>query len=121
MPVPEAVVVGSGPNGLGAAITLARAGLGVTVFEGAASAGGGTRTEALTLDGFRHDVLLAVHPSLLASPSSSRSTCPPVASTFCSRRSPSPTRSIRGARPGSGVVWRTRRAHWAPMVPPTAP
>jgi phytoene dehydrogenase-like protein len=68
MTTPDAVVVGSGPNGLAAAITLARAGLGVTVFEGAPTVGGGTRTEDLTLDGFHHDVCSAVHPSLLASP-----------------------------------------------------
>jgi phytoene dehydrogenase-like protein len=65
---PDAVVVGSGPNGLAAAITLARADLEVTVFEGAATVGGGTRTEDLTLNGFHHDVCSAVHPSLLASP-----------------------------------------------------
>jgi phytoene dehydrogenase-like protein len=64
----DAVVVGSGPNGLAAAITMARAGLSVTVFEGAPTVGGGTRTEALTLEGFQHDVCSAVHPSLLASP-----------------------------------------------------
>jgi phytoene dehydrogenase-like protein len=64
----EAVVVGSGPNGLAAAVTLARAGLGVEVFEGAPTIGGGTRTEALTIDGFRHDVCSAVHPALVASP-----------------------------------------------------
>jgi len=61
-------VVGSGPNGLAAALTLARAGHGVEVFEGAPTVGGATRTEALTLDGFRHDVCSAVHPSLVASP-----------------------------------------------------
>jgi len=64
----DVVVVGSGPNGLAAAVTLASAGLSVDVVEGAASAGGGCRTEALTLPGFRHDVCSAVHPLVLASP-----------------------------------------------------
>jgi phytoene dehydrogenase-like protein len=64
----DAVVVGGGPNGLAAAITLARAGLGVEVFEGEPTVGGGTRTEALTLPGFAHDVCSAVHPSLVSSP-----------------------------------------------------
>ncbi len=68
MDAPDAAVVGSGPNGLAAAITLARAGLRVEVFEGASTPGGGTRTEELTLSGFRHDVCSAVHPALLGSP-----------------------------------------------------
>ncbi len=68
MEPPDVVVVGSGPNGLAAAITLARAGLAVEVFEGAPTIGGGTRTEALTLPGFAHDVCSAVHPALVASP-----------------------------------------------------
>jgi phytoene dehydrogenase-like protein len=64
----DAIVVGSGPNGLAAALTLARAGLLVDVFEGAATAGGGCRTEELTLPGFQHDVCSAVHPLAAASP-----------------------------------------------------
>jgi phytoene dehydrogenase-like protein len=58
----KAVVVGSGPNGLAAAITLARAGLDVVVHEAAERVGGGMRTEELTLPGFRHDVCSAIHP-----------------------------------------------------------
>jgi phytoene dehydrogenase-like protein len=64
----DAVVVGSGPNGLAAALTLARAGRRVEVFEGASTVGGGMRTQALTLEGFQHDVCSSVHPSLVASP-----------------------------------------------------
>jgi len=65
---PAAVVVGSGPNGLAAAITLAEHGLSVQVIEGADTIGGGTRTAALTLPGYAHDVCSAIHPFAAASP-----------------------------------------------------
>ena len=64
---PDAIVVGAGPNGLAAAVTLARAGLAVTVHEREATIGGGSRTAELTLPGFRHDVCSAVHPLAFAS------------------------------------------------------
>jgi len=64
----DAVVVGSGPNGLAAAIMLGRAGLAVRVIEGAETPGGGCRTAELTLPGFRHDMCSAVHPLAAASP-----------------------------------------------------
>jgi phytoene dehydrogenase-like protein len=60
--------VGSGPNGLAAAVTMARAGLSVHVIDGAATPGGGCRTEELTLPGFWHDVCSSVHPLATASP-----------------------------------------------------
>jgi phytoene dehydrogenase-like protein len=64
----DAVIVGSGPNGLSGAIALARAGLEVVVFEANATIGGGVRSEELTLPGFVHDTCSAVHPFAVASP-----------------------------------------------------
>jgi phytoene dehydrogenase-like protein len=64
----DVVVIGSGPNGLAAAIALAREGLGVLVVEAASQPGGGMRTAELTLPGYRHDVCSAVHPMGMASP-----------------------------------------------------
>ncbi len=64
----DAVVIGSGPNGLTAAIRLARAGRRVLVVEAAGGAGGAVRTEELTLPGFRHDTFSSVYPAGAASP-----------------------------------------------------
>jgi phytoene dehydrogenase-like protein len=60
--VPTAVVIGSGPNGLAGAITLAKAGFDVVVHEEQPTVGGGLRTAELTLPGFKHDVCSAIHP-----------------------------------------------------------
>jgi phytoene dehydrogenase-like protein len=62
------VVIGSGPNGLAAAILLARAGRAVTVYEASEQIGGGTQSAELTLPGFVHDICSAIHPTAVASP-----------------------------------------------------
>ncbi|MGW3100578.1 phytoene desaturase family protein [Streptomyces sp. NPDC001100] len=64
----DAVVVGAGPNGLTAAVELARRGFSVAVFEARDTVGGGARTEELTLPGFRHDPCAAAHPLGINSP-----------------------------------------------------
>ncbi len=68
MPPPDAIVVGAGPNGLSAAITLARAGRSVAVYEAQDAVGGGCQSAELTLPGFVHDVCSAVHPMAIVSP-----------------------------------------------------
>lgn len=64
----DAVVVGSGPNGLAAAITLAEAGCAVLLLEAKATVGGGLRSAELTLPGFNHDICSAIHPLGVGSP-----------------------------------------------------
>ncbi len=64
----DAIVVGAGPNGLAAAITLARAGRSVSVYEANATIGGGVRSAELTLPGFIHDICSAIQPLTVASP-----------------------------------------------------
>ncbi len=64
----DAVVVGSGPNGLSAAIVLAKAGLSVVILEAKPTIGGGTRSAELTLPGFVHDLGSAIHPMAISSP-----------------------------------------------------
>jgi phytoene dehydrogenase-like protein len=64
----RAIVIGAGPNGLAAAIRLAKAGCAVTVLEAADRPGGAVRTEELTIPGFRHDTFSSVYPAAAASP-----------------------------------------------------
>jgi len=64
----NAIIIGSGPNGLAAGIRLAQEGWSVKIFERNDTIGGGTRTQELTLPGFQHDVCSAIHPLAKASP-----------------------------------------------------
>jgi phytoene dehydrogenase-like protein len=66
--MPTAVVIGSGPNGLAGAVTLAQAGFDVVVHEEQPTLGGGTRSAELTLPGFVHDLCSAIHPLARLSP-----------------------------------------------------
>ena len=68
IPESDVIVIGSGPNGLSAAIIIAQAGCSVTVLEAADTIGGGARSAELTLPGFVHDLGSAVHPFAIASP-----------------------------------------------------
>ena len=95
----DAIVVGAGPNGLAAAITLARAGRSVRVYEAAATAGGGTRTAELTLPGFRHDVCSTILPLTIASPFFAT-----IDLAARGRRAHPPGRALRAP-----VRWRPRR------------
>ena len=89
----DAVVIGSGPNGLAAASTLAQGGASVLVLEAADEIGGGLRTSELTLPGFVHDECSACHPMGLLSPYYSPCRWPSTASSGSSRRRRSPIRS----------------------------
>ena len=103
------VVVGSGPNGLAAAIALAQAGRSVTVLEGAETVGGGCRSEELTLPGFVHDICSTVHALALASPFlRSLPLARARARAGASRRCRSRTRSTTARRSCSSAPW-TRR------------
>src|SRR5476651_1419347 len=64
----DAIIVGSGPNGLAAAILMQQKGLSVLVLEGKDTIGGGMRSAELTLPGFIHDICSAVHPLAVSSP-----------------------------------------------------
>jgi len=64
----DAIIIGSGPNSMSAAITLARAGWSVLALEANATAGGGARSAELPLPGFVHDVCSTMHPQAFASP-----------------------------------------------------
>ncbi len=123
----DAVVVGSGPNGLAAAITLAQSGRSVLVIEAASTIGGGTRTQELTLPGYRHDICSAIHPLGLASPFF-RSlplvdfglewVVPPVslAHPLEGGRAVAVTRSVAETAAGMGVDGAAWRALFGPLV-----
>lgn len=121
--MPDAVVIGSGPNGLAAAVRLAEAGRSVLVCEAAEHWGGAVRTEELTLPGFRHDSYSAVYPAGVASPVFNRmplqehglewvhphacaaSPLPDGRAAVLYRSLEDTARSLNGLHPGDGDRW----------------
>jgi phytoene dehydrogenase-like protein len=119
----DALVIGSGPNGLAAAIRLAEAGRSVLVLEAADAFGGAVRTEELTLPGFRHDTFSAVHPAAAASPvwarmplaghglewvhpaAASAHPLPGGEAAVLYRDLEATAASLDGLRPGDGAAW----------------
>jgi phytoene dehydrogenase-like protein len=123
----DAIVVGSGPNGLAGALTLARAGLTVEVYELAGTPGGGCRTEELTLPGFRHDLCSTVHPLLASSPFFRRTDLHAGGVTLCTPhvafahaldggRAAAVTPSVRETAEALGADSRAYRRLMSPLV-----
>ncbi|MET1231688.1 MAG: NAD(P)/FAD-dependent oxidoreductase [Candidatus Limnocylindrales bacterium] len=124
---PDAIVVGSGPNGLAAAITLAQAGRSVVVYEGADTIGGGMRSADLTLPGIVHDVCSTIQGTSLASPFFRSLDLPglgvelvhpeaPLAHPFDDGRVAMLERSVSGTATGLGVDARRYRRLIGPLV-----
>jgi phytoene dehydrogenase-like protein len=130
----DAIVIGSGPNGLSAAITLAEAGRSVLVLEAAPDPGGAVRTEELTLPGFHHDVFSSVYPAAAASPVFERMELErhglrwvhpryPMAHVLDGGRAPVLSRdlgeteeSLDALHPGDGAAWRAFAEPWLDHV-----
>lgn len=120
----DAIVVGSGPNGLAAAIALAERGRKVLVVEGHETVGGGVRSAPLTLPGFTHDVCSSVYPMVLATPFFKRLPLnvewvqPPnlAAHPFDDGTAVALKRSVEETAEGLGVDTEAYRKRFAPLV-----
>lgn len=116
----DAIVVGSGPNGLSAAIRLQQAGVSVLLLEAKETIGGGMRTAELTLPGFYHDICSAVHPMAVGSPFSLLYHWQITGWSSCIRRWQRPIRSMTAARLSWRVRWMIRPGRWEQMKKYTA-